>query len=520
MSNLPLKILALRCRAFVFTLVISGIANLPASANGWEHWGIPLNLLLDTLEGDDPGYRMRAARSLGFRRELLALPRLLQMLRDKDERPRVRIEVAQALGRIGHQKAIPELVYVLRQDSREEIRGAAATALSRIASDTAVEPLISALETERNLLVQNDIVSALGVFKNPKAVATLAELMMSTTNRSLYRRAIIALGRSLSPLAAEPLLKALALSRTDGERAAIVTALGRIANPKARPHLEQLFDTTETAMLKVQIAAALGAIRDGSAVPKLIELLDDDLAAVRFFAVDALAESKDTSAIVPLQNLYHRATAASGSLDELFNHQAVANFLAEQSLRVAVIRALTVLDPKGSIGEFLDAAVPSDRPRNSALGLRLNEGIFELRRAALVGLGYSRTKAAKKFLTGSGVLLDRDFRLRATAARALGVIRDPASASLVAHLLKDVKAEVRWVAVKVLGRLGNVSAAEKIHQLLVDPHPEVRRQAVHSLGYLGYTNSCPDLAQILNRDEAKPVREAAEMAVSHLCTQN
>ena len=520
MSGFSLKVVLRSGRGLFLALLMSAVTTLPASANGWEHWGIPLKVLLDTLDGDDPGYRLRAARSLGFRRELSALPRLLQMLRDSDERPRVRSEVAQALARIGDQRAVPGLINVLRTDPREELRGIAATSLGHLALESAVKPLITALETEQNLLVQIDIVSALGAFSHPMAVAALSEILESETNTSLHRRAIIALGRSSAPEATTPLLEALRVARNDSERATIVTALGRIANTKARRDLENLFDATKTPMLKVQVAAALGAIRDGSVVPKLIEMLDDDLAAVRFFAVDALAAAKDTSAAVPLRLLYRRATAASASLVEPLSRQSIATFLAEQSLRVAVIRALTALEPKKSVGEFLDAAAPHEKPRTSALGLRLNEGFFELRRAALVGLGYSRTKAATNFLTNSGVLSDRDFRLRATALRALGVLRDPSSASAVVALLDDGIAEVRWVAAKVLGRLGNVAMAQEIHQHLDDPHPEVRRQAALSLGYLKYRASCPNLVKLSKRDETKVVREAASMTLAHLCTND
>ena len=521
MSKLSLKVVLRLGKGAFLAVLMSAATTLSASANGWEHWGIPLKILLDTLDGDDPGYRLRAARSLGFRRERSALPRLLQMLRDSEERPRVRIEVAQALGRIGDQRAIAGLIEVLRTDPREELRGAAATSLGHLAIESAAKPLIIALDTEQNLMVQIDIVSALGSFKHPTVVAALSEILESEKNTSLHRKAIIALGRSSAPEAATPLLEALRVARNDSERATIVTALGRIANTKARPDLENLFDATKSPMLKVQVAAALGAIRDGSVVPKLIEMLDDDLAAVRFFAVDALAAAKDTSATVPLRLLYRRATAAaSASLEEPLSRQSIATFLAEQSLRVAVIRALTALEPKESIGEFLNAAVPHEKPRTSALGLRLNEGIFELRRAALVGLGYSRTKAATNFLTKSGVLSDRDFRLRATALRALGILRDPISASAVVALLDDGIAEVRWVAAKVLGRLGNAAMAQEIRQHLDDPHPEVRRQAALSLGYLKYRESCPNLVKLSKRDETKAVREAASMTLAHLCTND
>ncbi|MDP6344972.1 MAG: HEAT repeat domain-containing protein, partial [Alphaproteobacteria bacterium] len=380
--------------------------------------------------------------------------------------------------------------------------------------------LIAALAAERDLIVRADIVSALGAYRRPRAVAALAGLLDGKGNASLRRKAIGALGRTGSHTATAPLLAALGTAQADGERAAIVAALSQIADPAARPALERLFDASKAPLLKVRIAAALGAIRDGSAVPKLIVLLEHELAAVRFFAVDALATANDRRAAEPLRRLYRRASAAAELPDGRAGRPAITAFLASQSLRLAVIRALITLDPGGSVAEFLDAAAPMERPRTSAVGLRLNEGIYELRRAAIVGLGYSRTATASRYLADGGILADRDFRLRATALRALGVLRQPASAPAVVALLDDGVAEARWVAAKVLGRLGNTDAANDLRLRLGDPHPEVRRQAALSLGFLGDRQACPELAGLVGDDPAKQVREAAQATRSHLCRPN
>ena len=76
---------------FVIRPVIAGLAVwlavTPVLANGWEHWGVPLDILLATLGAEEPGYRMRAARSLGVRQEPRAVAPMLARLADADERP-------------------------------------------------------------------------------------------------------------------------------------------------------------------------------------------------------------------------------------------------------------------------------------------------------------------------------------------------------------------------------------------------------------------------------------------------
>jgi HEAT repeat protein len=313
------------------------------------------------------------------------------------------------------------------------------------------------------------------------------------------------------------LLSALAVAGSETEQTVIVDALTGIADPAARSALERLFGETESAALKVRITVALGAIQDGSAVPKLIELLASDLAAVRYFAVDALAASGKPHAAAPLRRLYWRASAAVRPAPGKGDRRQVVAYLAEHSLRLALVRALTRLDPQGSVREFRHAAATSAEARDSAIGLRLAEGTYELRRAAIFGLGYSGDDAASRHLVESGVLADRDFRLRATALRALGVLRAPSSAAAVEPLLDDDKAEVRWVAAKVLGRLGADVALPSLRDRLDDPHPEVRRQAVLSLGYLGDRTACPRLISLVRDDPEPAVRDAARATRAHLC---
>ncbi|MDP6068019.1 MAG: HEAT repeat domain-containing protein [Alphaproteobacteria bacterium] len=505
---------------FVIRPVIAGLAVwlavTPVLANGWEHWGVPLDILLATLGAEEPGYRMRAARSLGVRQEPRAVAPMLARLADADERPLVKDAVMAALGQIGDHRAVPILTRVLKHDVRDELRAAAAAALAGMAAAQALPDLIAAYEGDRSLIVRAGVVEALGAFDDPSAISLLTGLLAADANPSLRRKAIRSLGLTRSPSVTVPLLAALSRASGASERGAIVEALGHIADPRALAGLAALYDRTRDNALKVRLAVALGAIRDGSAVPKLIELLQSDLAAVQFFAIEALAEAGDERAAQPLRQLYRRATVSSRTSLELAKQGRPAAYLAEQSLRLEAIRVLASLDAAGSLAEFLDAAAVAMFDRSSGLGLRLNEGSYQLRRMAIAGLGYSGALRATRFLL-AGPIDDGDFRLRAAAARALGVLGHDQASDALAALLGDVSAEVRWVAARVLGRLKRPAAGAGLVAALDDRHPEVRRQAVLSLGYLADPAACERIAGLEQGDPDEAVRNAARATAGILC---
>ena len=137
-----------------------------------------------------------------------------------------------------------------------------------------------------------------------------------------------------------------------------------------------------------------------------------------------------------------------------------------------------------------------------------------MRRRALYGLGYTKSTAASELLTGAAGIGDPDFRLRAVAARSLGVLGGHANAHAVAPLLSDASAEVRWTTAEVLGRLGHKGNEAKLAATLGDLVGEVRRQAALALGYLGASEARPKLAERAKTDTDGRVRAAAAYALS------
>ena len=132
------------------------------------------------------------------------------------------------------------------------------------------------------------------------------------------------------------------------------------------------------------------------------------------------------------------------------------------------------------------------------------------------GLGYSRSKKAATFLAGAHGAGDPDFRLRATAARSLGVLGMADADGTLRTMLSDPAAEVRWTAAAVLGRLNDPASGEALVASLADRHPEVRAQAALSLGYLGYAAAQPRLEMLISQDESRRVREAAAFSATLL----
>jgi len=180
------------------------------------------------------------------------------------------------------------------------------------------------------------------------------------------------------------------------------------------------------------------------------------------------------------------------------------------------LRALVDLDPAKGLPVFLSAARSRPFSVHSSGDLRIAESIYEMRRIAIYGLGYTSSKDAAKLLVGPNAMGDRDYRLRATAARSLGVLGFPQAADQILPLLDDSEAEVRWTAAMVLGRLGNKNIVASLESRLADSYAEVRRQAALSLGYLGAHSALPTLKKLASDDTSPSVRSAAAVAAETL----
>jgi HEAT repeat protein len=104
---------------------------------------------------------------------------------------------------------------------------------------------------------------------------------------------------------------------------------------------------------------------------------------------------------------------------------------------------------------------------------------------------------------------------RASLARALGLVGDPAAEPALRAMLQADEVEERISAARALGTAGTRSSARDLEQTLDAPEWQVRAQAARSLGLLGVESAVPALGRCLH-DQAWWVRFAAAESLAEL----
>lgn len=485
-----------------------------AGANGWEHASIPFGALVEALADDAERMRTQAAESLGYRGESRAVPPLLAALERPEPSPRVRAAVYSALGRLGDARTVPVLGDCLTREAREEVRATCVSALAGVGGDESLSFVLAAYGSDDSIIVRRRAVDALGAFPQPASVRLLSELL-GNEDAALRRRAVAALGHTGSRAATAPLLAHLETA-SQNERPVVVEALGRLRDASATDALLAELERAREPRLRAHIAMALAMIRAPSAYDALVGMLSDPVPAVRFHAVQGLRNLGRSEAAGELVALYRAESTrvADRSPRSLVMDAPVV--LAALALQTDILRALTELDAPRGLPAFLDAARTVSVDRDSQVALRVAEALYERRRLALYGLGYTRSPVATDLLAGPQGIGDADARLRAVAVRSLAVLDGHASLARLLLALGDPVADVRGTSAKVLGRLGDGRAVAPLLETLRDESGEVRRQAALALGYLGDPAARATLLSMADADPAEKVREAAAYAAKLL----
>ncbi|MBI5368468.1 MAG: HEAT repeat domain-containing protein [Planctomycetes bacterium] len=142
----------------------------------------------------------------------------------------------------------------------------------------------------------------------------------------------------------------------------------------------------------------------------------------------------------------------------------------------------------------------------------------DVRRDAVVALGETRDPAAVPVLADR-LLKDPDNLVRATAARALGRVRDRSTGPYLVAALKDAHEMVRWEACVALGDVQDPATIPDLVRVLdSDECADCRREAAKSLGALLAKDALESLiAALSDRDEG--VRKAAWDALKGITGQ-
>jgi HEAT repeat protein len=250
-------------------------------------------------------------------------------------------------------------------------------------------------------------------------VAVIGDLLdQPIADQGVRSRAVRALGRTAGPAALPRLVAALGDEHSE-VRAAAVEALVAIGQPAAPELVAALGDASEVA--RGAAAEALGLLRESSAVPGLLGALRDPALDVRAAAVEALGAIGDRAAMPGVlaglsdenEDIRARTAIALGAIGDA---EAVPGLLA--ALR----------DPDGVVRWWAADAL-------AAIGSPAVAGLAEVLGAAAEHAG-----------------------TRLVAARALGIIGDPAAVVALTPALHDGRAMIRAAAAEALGRIATPDA--------------------------------------------------------------
>ncbi|PYP82874.1 MAG: hypothetical protein DMF61_25095 [Blastocatellia bacterium AA13] len=253
-------------------------------------------------------------------------------------------------------------------------------------------------------------------FEDERIVTTELTGMLALPHGGVVKHAIIALGRIGSPIAVSPLVELLKTSRVAEIRSLAAFSLGEIESDGAvAPLLSRIEDPNEQTEIKARAAEALGKI--GSNKQSMETLGKYGLDVIAQSLTKLLPEISST----PSQDA---RLVAGLTLTALLR-------LKQQSSIPAVIKQL-------------DSPDPDIRWQAANALARIRDGI---------------SSASPRLIS---LLSDKDSLVRATAARALGVIKDKNAVDRLKTALADSDERVSANAIAALGAIGDDRSAEAL----------------------------------------------------------
>jgi HEAT repeat protein len=460
--------------------------------------------LIDTLRDEDEKVRMDVARALGLCGTETAVPSLIEMLHDRSVL--VRQETANALSNFADPSVAPALAEALK-DPDWHVRAAATTALAKVTKVTEQQTasstplIISKLQEDEYALVRDRAADALGLPNDKKAVAALVTAIISNDRDARFHAAkTIERSRATSALSdlmehrldpnPEVRLKIIeifgeiggsdqvpaiaeALNDSDANvRLAAVTALRRMQEAGVAEALKQKLGDTDPHV-RAQAARTLGDLGDRSAVSNLIAELRDENGYVRGAAAEALGKLGDKSAVPSLVNVLAgvRPQKGIGPKPEGLIIGTGANLLPEMAKLKQVEEKVKAVQALGEIGDS-EAADPIIQYglKSEDAGLRAESayalGKMRVERAveplkSVVAPYYETAPLDTENVIASEtsvpdsvrLMKEKEARVRASVAWALGQIADPTSVQTLNRAANDVNSLVRDAAIEALAKI-------------------------------------------------------------------
>lgn len=296
-----------------------------------------------------------------------------------------------------------------------------------------------------------------GLISEPEegVVERLIESLRDGSNagrRNSATEALVRIGESTIA----PIVSVLSDETDPDVRLSLINLLGDLRNDQGFVTLQSLLRQESDVNLASAAATSLGRYRRPEALPALIEALERDEPWLRFHVIEALGEIGDRTALPAILPLY-----------------------SESSLKKPVLEAIGRIGDVGTVNFLL--RVIADESKLNLMALR-----------ALVNIAESDKPRVMKDAERS--LIQK--RVRSAFPREK-------LDSLVEHLRKTPRREVRLFILKVLGWSGDPRAIPILLEFL--RHPEVADVASQALADFGTSATSPVLESLRNADEDEQV---------------
>lgn len=434
-----------------------------------------LPLLVPLLRSTRSKVRTRAAEVLGTCGSQEAVPALLPLLRDPDAG--VCLFAASALGSLGAKEALPALVELV-VDPKRNVQAAAVMVISKLGLKEAIPALLKAVKTPQKVDDEPDLIFALGELGAREAAPLLRRLIgdREFTFRERALRVLVQLvGRE-----AAPEIVANLEDPDLGVRGEAITSMERLVLTERAPALVPLLKDDDPA---IQVTAALALVRLGT---------KSSLEYFVKFLSDVQKDVDDRSMVTFLLGREGFRESAPILREIVRDGQAV------EKLRVAAAGALADLGATEAVQDLRMAIVA---------------GGGELRASGIAALGRLKAREAIPDLERALSDPESDFRVKQSAALALGGMKALSAVSLLRQALDGE--EIPGSAALALAEMGIQEAVPGILKLLEKKDLRVCSQAADALSRLAPGAGVSRLKELL-RSGSRTARAAAAVALSRL----
>ncbi len=287
----------------------------PAKTIAWDSTPGILETIEASLVDPSEAVRLAAISAVRASDDRQALAKLRERF-EVEAAPKVRQEIALALGNMGDKDALPLLVAALRDPANDEsIRSAALTGLETIGGKPAVEALIEALVNKRGNLkdeAQIRMVAALGRFKAKEAISVIADRLYHS-NPAVRVAAAESLGKMGDAKLAAPRLRPSLKDQAVEVRKATLTSLASLKDAESIPAMIELANAEPT---RYEATLALASVPDVRALQVYLRGVADKSPDLRKASSSALGSIRDKAEPV-LEQLASRRELPTSALPEL-----------------------------------------------------------------------------------------------------------------------------------------------------------------------------------------------------------